>query len=257
MKFKKVLTYVLAGAVMLSAPAAVAFTDPMTVQAADANANASPSDTSNPTPAGSAEIKNPGDTTILTPSTKPDSASSSKSKSESKSSKKTPAANIVYDRAAEAMVLAARELGLPLDIILRAEAEGKTVGEYMNNAITTLPGLEDITPVAQGDKVILNGEESDITFVLAKPLAAYIDYAKEQATSINGKVMNVANVKTTVSFETATVNFYMPGVVEGQNIQVFRYVNGEWEEVSVSEVREDHVVVDMTAPGVLAFIEVQ
>ncbi len=61
-----------------------------------------------------------------------------------------------------------------------------------------------------------------------------------------------------IYFDTATVNFYMPGVTAGQNIQVYQYdyTNGQWTGVAVAEVREDHVVVDMTSLGVLAFIEV-
>lgn len=50
----------------------------------------------------------------------------------------------------------------------------------------------------------------------------------------------------------------MPGVTAGQNIQVYQYdyINGQWTSVAVAEIREDHVVVDMTSLGVLAFIEV-
>ena len=50
----------------------------------------------------------------------------------------------------------------------------------------------------------------------------------------------------------------MPGVTAGQNIQVYQYdyANGQWISVAVAEVREDHVVVDMTSLGVLAFFEV-
>ena len=50
----------------------------------------------------------------------------------------------------------------------------------------------------------------------------------------------------------------MPGVKTGQNIQVYQYdyTSGQWTGVAVAEVREDHVVVDMTSLGVLAFVEI-
>lgn len=255
MKQKKILAYVVAGAMMLTIPVAAALTDPLPVRASVQAETTTTQQTTPPT--SSVEPAVSGSTEESVAPIVPCGDSSSDSRSSSSKTKKAPAAQAVYNRAAEAMVLAARELGLPLDTILTAEAENKTVGEYMSNSIQELPGLEEVTPVAQGGNVILDGMASNVTFSLDKPLAAHIDYAKAQAETLNGTVMNVVNVKTTASFETATVNFYMPGVVAGQNIQVFRYVNGEWESVSVAEIREDHVVVDMTAPGVLAFVEIQ
>ena len=38
-----------------------------------------------------------------------------------------------------------------------AAAENKTVGEYMNNAVTEVPGLDEATPLGQGGHVIING----------------------------------------------------------------------------------------------------
>ena len=69
------------------------------------------------------------------------------------------------------------------------------------------------------------------------------------------------NVVTTTSqvvgkFGTAQVNFYAKGVKAGQLIKVYQFVDGEWVELTVAEIREDHVVVDMTSHGTLAFIEV-
>ena len=48
----------------------------------------------------------------------------------------------------------------------------------------------------------------------------------------------------------------MKGVKAGQSIKVYQKINGAWVEVKVVEIREDHVVVDMTSHGTLAFIEV-
>lgn len=136
-----------------------------------------------------------------------------------------------------------------------AAAEGKTVGEYMNNAVTKLPGLENVTPVGQGGHVIINGAPSNQTFSVLKPHYAYVSYAKTLANNLGGKVLNVVTVKASVSFNTATVNFYAKGVKAGQNIKVYQYVNGSWEEIEVTEIRDDHVVVNMKSLGTIAFIE--
>ena len=67
----------------------------------------------------------------------------------------------------------------------------------------------------------------------------------------------MAQIKASITgFNTATVNFYLKGIKAGQNIKVYQLVNGQWVELTVSEIREDHVVVDMTSLGTLAFIEV-
>ena len=136
-----------------------------------------------------------------------------------------------------------------------AAAEGKTVGEYMNNAVTKLPGLENVTPVGQGGHVIINGAPSNQTFSVLKPHYAYVSYAKTLANSLGGKVLNVATIKASVSFNTATVNFYAKGVKAGQNIKVYQYVNGSWVELEVTEIRDDHVVVNLKSLGTIAFIE--
>lgn len=159
-------------------------------------------------------------------------------------------------RQEEADALAAEAMGIPQTVLFAAAEEGKSVGEYANNAVVNVGGLEDTTPVAQGGGVIINGEATNQTFTVAKALPAHVDYAKRQASAVEGRVLNVVNIKGSVSFETAQVNFYMPGVVAGQNIKVYQYVDGQWAEVSVAEIREDHVVVDMTKYGVLSFIEV-
>ena len=150
----------------------------------------------------------------------------------------------------------ARETGIPTSVSVQADGEDKSVAEYMNNAVTELPGLTDLTPVAQGGQVIINGTPTNQTFSVQKPLIVQVQAAQAQAASLGGNIMNVTNVKGSVSFDTATVNLYMPGVTVGQNIQVYQLKDGTWNSVTVSEIREDHVIVDMTSYGVLAFIEV-
>lgn len=137
-----------------------------------------------------------------------------------------------------------------------AAAENKSVGEYMNNAVTQVPGLDEVTPLGQGGHVIINGAPSNQTFSVLKPERKDVTSAKTYAETLGGKVLNVAKINASIQkFNTATVNFYMKGILAGQNIKVYQLVDGVWVELTVSELREDHIVVNMTSLGTLAFVE--
>ena len=183
----------------------------------------------------------------------PTSGTTSPSASSTTTTKETPAVPTVTSTPAPAVIASS----VPETIVAAAEAEGKTVGEYMNNAVASLPGLTDVAPLGQGGHVIINGVPSNQTFSVLKPAAAHVSSAKTFASSLGGKVLNVAQIKASVSgFKTATVNFYLKGTKAGQNVKVYQYVNGQWVALTVAEIRADHVVVDMTSLGTLAFIEV-
>ncbi len=138
-----------------------------------------------------------------------------------------------------------------------AAEEGKTVGEYLNNAVIEVAGLESVTPVGQGGHVIINGAPSNVTFMVEKPDAAAVKSAKTEAALLGGKVLNVVSVNSIVGkFKTARVNYYLKGIKAGQNIKVYQLVKNSWVELTVAEIREDHVVVDMTSLGTLMFVEV-
>lgn len=142
------------------------------------------------------------------------------------------------------------------DIVEAAAAEGKTVGEYLNNAVTTVPGLDNVVPIGQGGHVIINGAPSNQVFSVLKPTRENVSSAKLFAAGQSGKILNVVRISASINgFRTAQVNFYMKGVTAGQNIKVFQIVNGRWLEVDVIEIRDDHVVVEMTSLGTLAFLE--
>lgn len=146
--------------------------------------------------------------------------------------------------------------GIPAATVAAAAAEGKSVGEYNNNAVVEVAGLDDVTPVGQGGHVIINGAPSNLTFNVGKPAATAVKSAKTEAAALGVKVLNVVNVTAPISkFGTARVNYYMKGVKAGQNIKVYQLVKGAWVEVDVAEIREDHVVVDMTSLGTLMFVE--
>ena len=172
------------------------------------------------------------------------------------SSKPKPAAETTYD-SSQSQPEAVEASSAPATVVAAAEAEGKSVGEYMNNAVSSVPGIDNAVPIGQGGHVIINGAPSNHTFSVLKPEKENVSSAKEYAETLEGTILNVVKVDAKVkNFQTATVNFYMKGVVAGQNIKVFQLVKGEWVEVEVVEIREDHVVVDMTSLGTLAFIEV-
>lgn len=162
-----------------------------------------------------------------------------------------------YDAGSEAYALEIQAAGVSSQVYVAALEEGKSISEYVSNSVVEVPGLEEVTPVGQGGKIVLDGQSSNVSFAVQKPLPAHVSAAKTQAAALGGSVLNVVNIQANVSFGTASVNFYMPGVKTGENIQVYQYANGQWNSVKVSEIRDDHVVVDMTSLGVLAFIQVQ
>ena len=124
----------------------------------------------------------------------------------------SPSAGTVTETKKEAAVVD----GIPAAVVAAAAAENKTVGEYNNNAVAEVPGLPDAVPTGQGGHVLINGAPSNVTFFLTKPNAATVKAAKEQATALGGKVLNVFGTSAVVGkFENATVNFYMKGVKAG------------------------------------------
>ena len=138
-----------------------------------------------------------------------------------------------------------------------AAAEGKTVGEYVNNAVVEVAGLSDTLPIGPGGHVIINGAPSNFVFTLTKPSAAEVSLAKAQVAALGGKIVSFIGTKSVINkFETARVNFYIKGITAGQNIKVYQLVDGAWVELKVAEIRLDHVVVDMTSHGKLLFVEV-
>lgn len=150
------------------------------------------------------------------------------------------------------------ESGVSAEVYTAAQEAGLSVTEYISNSIIEVPGLKNVTPVGQGDKIVVDGKKTNQTFSLRKPSSTYVTSAKSQAASLGGDVLNVVNVQGGIaSGKTASVNFYMPGVKTGENIQVYYYADKQWNSFNVTEVRDDHVVVDMTKTGVLAFIQVQ
>ena len=130
-----------------------------------------------------------------------------------------------------------------------------SVGEYTNNAIVSTPGLSaaDTLPVGQGGKIIVNGVATNMTVILRKVDAATVKSAKTAAT---GKILNLVNAKLPVAKgNTVTVNFYVKGLAGTENVTAFQYVDGAWVQVTVKEIRADHIVLDLTQSGPVMFVQ--
>lgn len=141
-------------------------------------------------------------------------------------------------------------------ITVAAIDEHKLVGEYMANAITGIWAMDSVIPVGQGGNVILDGVKSNVTFPVQKPELSRVYSAKNYAASVGGTVCNVVKIDTHVGFGTANVNFYMPGITGQENIHVLQYNedSNSWVDLNVTEIRVDHVCVDMKSVGTFAFI---
>lgn len=151
--------------------------------------------------------------------------------------------------------------GIPAATYAAAAAAGKSVGEYNNNAVASVPGLENAAPIAQGGHVILNGAPSNVTFTLGKPQAAIVAMAKKCVDGMsleNEKLLTVVDVQSTVGgFATAEVDFYMPDVKADSVITVWQiHDDGQgWGSLDV-EIRDEHVIVrNLTHLGPLMFTE--
>lgn len=130
-----------------------------------------------------------------------------------------------------------------------AKAAGKSADEYYNNAVVTTEGIENAVPVAQGGKLIIDGQTTNASATISKVSSVYVDSVRAAR---EGTVLNVVDVQFPAL--EAIVNFYMPGVKAGDNITAVQYVDGTWTDVEVVEVRADHVVLNLKGNGVVAFL---
>lgn len=131
-----------------------------------------------------------------------------------------------------------------------AREDGMSAGEFYNNVVTSTPGIENTVTVGQGGNLVVDGQVTHMAATIKKVTnRAYVDSIRAAQA---GTVLNVVEVSYPV--KVATVNFYMPGITGSENIAAYQYNNGAWTEVAVAEVRADHVTLNMTGNGVVAFI---
>ena len=137
-----------------------------------------------------------------------------------------------------------------------AAQRGLSAAEYYNNTVVSAPGVEDSMPVGQGGKILINGVATNLTATLARVDKTVAADAKAQAAALGGKALNVINVSFPgANYQVATINFYLKGLEAGKKIVARQYVNGEWIEVEVVEIREEHVVLNLTGSGAVVFVE--
>lgn len=136
-----------------------------------------------------------------------------------------------------------------------AAARGLSASEYYSNSVISTPGLENTTPVGQGGKIIINGVVTNLTATLAKVTKSVAADAQTQAAELGGNLLNVIKVDFPgANYKVATINFYVKDLAEGTKIVAKQYVNGEWIDVEVVEVRADHVILNLTNSGAVAFV---
>ncbi len=111
--------------------------------------------------------------------------------------------------------------------------------------------------VAQGGHVEINGGKSNVTFVITPASGGVISSANGLAAGLGGTLINCFVTSSPgVAFSNAKCNFYCSGVVAGDNIAVYQQQKKGWVQLTVAEIRKDHVVVNMSGHGPIAFIRV-
>lgn len=138
-----------------------------------------------------------------------------------------------------------------------AADRGMSAGEYYNNVVATTPGIENALPVGQGGKIIINGVVTNLTATLSKVSKSVATDAASQASALGGRVLNVVKVEFPgANYKVATINFYVKGLADGQKVVAKQLVNGSWIDVEVVEARADHIVLNLTNAGPVAFVAI-
>ncbi len=113
------------------------------------------------------------------------------------------------------------------------------------------------TTVYQGGKIEINGGRSNVTFTIKAPGGGTMTSATKLASNLKGSLVSCVTTSSPgASFATAKVNFFVSGVQPGDNIAVYQIQGNQWVQLPVAEIRTDHVVVNMTKHGTLAFVRV-
>ncbi|MBP3475276.1 MAG: hypothetical protein J6K48_03025 [Lachnospiraceae bacterium] len=138
-----------------------------------------------------------------------------------------------------------------------AENVKKTIAEYVSNTIVETPGITDAAPIAQGGGCVINGASSNATFSLDRVDFEVADYAVSKAMSVGGSVLNVVEISAPgVNFSNAEVGFRVEGIKAGDQIKVYKAVEGDWQEVEVVEISENSVTIKMDSVGIYNFVKI-
>jgi hypothetical protein len=135
----------------------------------------------------------------------------------------------------------------------RGGANSSQEAAYAKNNVVNYGGFV----IGQGGHVEINGGRSNVTFKISPANGSQVSAANSLASSVGGALISCINTSSPgVSFANAKVNFYLSGVNAGDNIAVYQQQGKNWVQLSTAEIRKDHVVVNMTKHGTLAFIKV-
>ena len=135
----------------------------------------------------------------------------------------------------------------------RPETPSRAAALSKNNAV----GNGNGGYVAQGGHVQINGGKSNVTFTLAAPSAGVLNSATKQASSVGGTLLHCVTTSSPgVSFKSAVVNFTVTGVTANDTIAVYQLQGKSWVQVLVSSITDNHVTVNLTQHGPLAFVRV-
>ncbi|MBQ7614051.1 MAG: hypothetical protein IJU77_03340 [Butyrivibrio sp.] len=135
----------------------------------------------------------------------------------------------------------------------RPETPSRAAALSKNNAIGDGYGGY----IAQGGHVQINGGKSNVTFTLAAPTSGVLSSATQYANSVGGRLLHCVTTSSPgVSFKTATVNFTVTGVGANDPIAVYQLQGKNWVQVLVSSITDNHVTVNLTQHGPLAFVRI-
>ena len=145
---------------------------------------------------------------------------------------------------------------------VRASNSGGNGGGRSNPAPAAVTSSNNVvnyggTVTYQGGKVEINGGKSNVTFSINAPSQAVMKSANNLASQLKGSLLSCISTSSPgVGFNSAKVNFYVSGVSANDSIAVYQNQNGSWVQLVVSETHQDHVVVNLTRHGDLAFVRV-
>ncbi len=138
-----------------------------------------------------------------------------------------------------------------------ADAYGMTYAEVANNAVTQPAEIpkDDVYAVAQKDKILINGIASTQKVIIRKINKKKAAYKAAKTNLYGGKLINYFDVFLPAEDgNTVTVNFLVPRIKGGEALSVQQFVDGAWVNIAISEIRKDHVVVDLTRSGSIRFL---
>ncbi|MBR5361230.1 MAG: hypothetical protein IK123_10110, partial [Lachnospiraceae bacterium] len=130
--------------------------------------------------------------------------------------------------------------------------------ELMGRGVDIL-GQANTETVRAGEKaeIISNGNANGAGIHFASPSSAILTSASRHAGSIGGTLLQCVTTSSLgITLRNATVNFPVQGVYANDSIVAYQLQGNEWVQLSVISVLDNHVNVNLTQHGPVAFIRV-